>query len=474
MKRPGIGIDFGTTNSAAAVFDGAAVRLVELEHASPIMPSATYLDRDLQTTTGLDGVERYVADNTGRQVELVPEVIGEAVLALGGDTGGRAPPDMLVQKIYGAPALDTGLRGRLFHGTKRLLGNPDIRRLMVFDHPFRLVALITPILLRIARTLDAEAGVANAACVGHPVHFEGRAEHRDTLALTRLGEACRFAGIERCRMVPEPIAAAVSFLHGRGAVADRVLTVDFGGGTLDFCVLARAAGGAGFRVVATHGVALGGDHIDRCVFRELLFPLLGQGERWRRRGATREIDTPFPFEDYEEFLLNWPVTYLLNQNRYTTAVQSCIQAGGPARLKFRRLRELIQQNHGYLVFQAIKAFKAELSEADEAVLDIPEIDVEARLTRTDFEALIADMLNEVERAVDATVRGADMAPEDFDMVLRTGGSSQIPAVRRILDERFPGRVVEHDPFTSVAAGLAIADYYDLPERSESLAHGVFG
>ena len=109
-------------------------------------------------------------------------------------------------------------------------------------------------------------------------------------------------------MVPEPIAAAVSFLRGRGAVADRVLTVDFGGGTLDFCVLARAAGGAGFRVVATHGVALGGDHIDRCVFRELLFPLLGQGERWRRCGAAREIDTPFPFEDYEEFLLNWPVT----------------------------------------------------------------------------------------------------------------------------------------------------------------------
>ena len=115
-----------------------------------------------------------------------------------------------------------------------------------------------------------------------------------------------------------------------------------------------------------------------------------------------------------------------------------------------------------------------MSDADEAVLDIPEIDVEARLTRTEFEALIGDVLDEVERAVDATVRGADMAPEDFDIVLRTGGSSQIPAVRRILDERFPGRVVEHDPFTSVAAGLAIADYYDLPERSESLAHGVFG
>jgi len=32
-------------------------------------------------------------------------------------------------------------------------------------------------------------------------------------------------------------------------------------------------------------------------------------------------------------------------------------------------------------------------------------------------------------------------------------------VRQILDARFPGKVVEHDPFTSVATGLAIASYY---------------
>jgi hypothetical chaperone protein len=45
------------------------------------------------------------------------------------------------------------------------------------------------------------------------------------------------------------------------------------------------------------------------------------------------------------------------------------------------------------VFQAIKDFKARLSYAEEAVLDIPELDVEMRLSRTEFEALIADLLN---------------------------------------------------------------------------------
>jgi len=46
-------------------------------------------------------------------------------------------------------------------------------------------------------------------------------------------------------------------------------------------------------------------------------------------------------------------------------------------------------------------------------------------------------------------------------VLRTGGSSLIPAVLGLLEDRFPGRVVDHDPFTSVAAGLAIANYRGL-------------
>ena len=45
------------------------------------------------------------------------------------------------------------------------------------------------------------------------------------------------------------------------------------------------------------------------------------------------------------------------------------------------------------------------------------------------------------------------------MVVRTGGTSQIVAVRELLESLFEGRVVAHDPFTSVAAGLAIASHY---------------
>lgn len=473
-KRIGVGIDFGTSNSVAAVFDGDQVAFASLEardavpagaseHDAEIMPSATYIDRALQTLTGADAIGRYIDDNTGRKVELVPEVIGKAMLAVGyAGAGSRNPGETMTVDVYGDAMTDTGMRGRLFRGTKRLLGKADVRRLMVFDHPFRLVALVTPILLRMREALAAEFGEFDRGSVGHPVNFEGRDEHRNPLALSRLGEAYRYAGVAKPRFYPEPIAAAVSFLHANpDAPGEHLLTVDFGGGTLDFCVLERTPGNR-FRVVNTHGIGLGGDHIDQRLFRELLFPLLGKGERWRRPGEYGDIDTAFPFEDYEEFLVNWPVTYLLNQNRYTTAVQDCIDHGGPGRMKFRRLRELIEQNLGYVVFQAIKDFKALLSRVDEAALDIPEIDVDVRLTRTRFEAMIADMLERVERGIEATLAQACLPTSAIDIVLRTGGSSLIPAVHRLLDGFFPGRVVDHDPFTSVAAGLAIADYHGLP------------
>ena len=180
-----------------------------------------------------------------------------------------------------------------------------------------------------------------------------------------------------------------------------------------------------------------------------------------------EVDTLFPFAEFEELLINWLVSYMLNQNKYTASVMQRMVLPDEGAIKFKRLYDLIKQNYSYQVFEAIKAFKAELSVSDSAVLDIPEIDIEVRLDRWEFELMITDRLFELEQAVSLILDKAGLEAEDIDLVLRTGGSSLIPAVKDILENQFPGKVVEHDPFTSVAAGLAIADYYgygsDIPQ-----------
>ncbi len=52
----GVGLDFGTSNSAAAWYDGEKVHLVSLEDDELVMPTATHLDRELKTLTGANAV----------------------------------------------------------------------------------------------------------------------------------------------------------------------------------------------------------------------------------------------------------------------------------------------------------------------------------------------------------------------------------------------------------------------------------
>lgn len=467
----GIGIDFGTSNTTAALFDGEQVTMVRLEADSSIMPSALYLDREFAASTGQDAIDTYIAKNQGRKVELSAEVLGEARTGTGQiDPETTLPTEANTNLVYGQSFQDAGLPGRLFRGTKRLLGSAGNERIAVFNRPFRLVALITPLLLRVRQTVestlpgmmagpsgDEEQSDATHACIGHPVNFEGQESDHNRIALERLSEAARHAGVSNQSFYPEPTAAALSYLFAnRQPQGSHLLIVDFGGGTLDLCILKRTP--QAFDVVSIHGVGLGGDHIDQSLFRRILFPLLGKGEIWRREVDGKQVTTLFPFETYEDLLINWTVSYMLNQNQYLTPVIDMIRQGGAAAIKFQRLYELITQNYGYQAFQAIKDCKAKLSVEQRVQLDIPELDVQVELTRDEFERVIAGQLQQFAAAVDETLAKAQLSASAIALVLRTGGSSLIPAVRNILDRQFPGKVVEHDPFTSVAAGLAIADY----------------
>ena len=70
-RAVGIGIDYGTSNSAAAIYDGVIVSVIKLEKTSTIMPSATYIDSEYKICTGQNAINTYVEVNTGRTVEPV-------------------------------------------------------------------------------------------------------------------------------------------------------------------------------------------------------------------------------------------------------------------------------------------------------------------------------------------------------------------------------------------------------------------
>ena len=457
----GVGLDFGTSNSAAAWFDGEKVHMVELEPPIQIMPTATHLNRELTTKTGHAAVEQYIEENRDRIVELTPEVVAKAqILVQERDANDpTSENEVSTSNVYGKAIVDRGMQGRLFQGVKRLLGNAAIKRLMVFEHPFRLVALITPVLVHIRKALVKAVPEKHFDVhFGHPVQFEGHDQFKNDLGLSRLTEAAQYAGYEQISFYPEPIAATLSYLQEMGNVGEgKVLTLDFGGGTLDLSVIQFE--GLNFKVLSTAGKAIGGDHIDQMIFKELLFPLLGKGEIWSRVKDGQLIENLFPFNEFEDKLLNWAVTYTLNQNHYRSKIADCIKKGGPAAEKFERLDDLITHNQSYRVFQAIKEAKAALSDAEQTVLDIPELDIAVPFTRAEFEKLMGTMLEDIDQLLDQVLASANVQDSDIDVVIRTGGSSLIASVRDLLEKRFPSKVTTHDPFTSVAAGLAIASYH---------------
>jgi hypothetical chaperone protein len=456
----GVGVDFGTSNSTVAWFDGRQLRFVGIETNSPILPTAIHLSKEYEGTTGAEAIERYVQENTARLVHLVPEILGQAAGSIEDNSPAHEIAELSTSRnvVFG-PLIDHGLPGRLFLGLKRLLGNPAIDRIFVFNRPYRLVALLTPVLLRLHDAVEKELRApVSQAHIGRPVNFEGSDSSRNSLAISRLTEACAHAGFRNVEFYPEPIAATLSFLWQRRLTGNgTVLTVDFGGGTLDLSVIRYS--GTKFDVLSTAGADLGGDRIDQLIFRRLLFPLLGEGEAWSRQIEGNTVETPFPFNEYEEGILNWAITHTLNQNRYKTRLTELIAAGGAASVKFQRLKDLINYNYSYSVFSAIKRAKADLSTRESSSIDIPELNLTVTFTRAQLNEILAPMMNRLTELVSQVVARANLPMNGIDLVVRTGGSSQIVAVRQLLDGLFPDKVTEHDPFTSVAGGLAIADYH---------------
>jgi hypothetical chaperone protein len=102
--------------------------------------------------------------------------------------------------------------------------------------------------------------------------------------------------------------------------------------------------------------------------------------------------------------------------------------------------------------------KAALSRADSAQLQFrhEKLAIDRTITRADFEAWIAPDCVRLADTVDATLAQAGITPEQVDRVFLTGGTSFVPAVRRIFAERFgPERVSAGGEFVSVAEGLAL-------------------
>jgi molecular chaperone DnaK/molecular chaperone HscA len=192
-------------------------------------------------------------------------------------------------------------------------------------------------------------------------------------------DAGRIAGLEVLRLVNEPTAAALAY--GLDKNKDGIIAVyDFGGGTFDISVLKLHEGI--FEVIATGGdTHLGGDDIDNLL-------------------------TAVALDDIR----------------------------GDLGLDVTTNPEVIQQ-----LRKAVIEAKIALSTDDSTrlALTLPDGSLYAReITREHFEQLIAPVIARTAAPVKQALKDANLTPADIEEVVMVGGSTRIPAVRRLVTDLF--------------------------------------
>ncbi|MBS7810921.1 Hsp70 family protein [Roseococcus pinisoli] len=346
--------------------------------------------------------------------------------------------------------LDDPFDSRLIMSMKSYLAQRSFSETRILGRSWNLEGLVSAFLGHLLAPFRDEVAGARVV-VGRPVRFVGETAD-DAYGQERLVAGFAATGLPGVQVAYEPAAAGHRFAQTLDRPAN-VLVADFGGGTSDFSIL-RFDPGPPRRVtpLGHSGVGVAGDAFDYRIMDNVVSPLLGKGGTYRPWGN----DLPIPPGWYVNFA-RWHLLSLMRAPKTLRDIADVARnAAEPERLA--HLVSLIEDEAGYALYRAVSGAKAALSGAEHAPLTFRHgaFEVNAEIARTDFERWITPELQAIGSAVDAALTDAGMAPAQVDRVFLTGGSSLVPAVRRLFEDRFGAeRVVAGGEFVSVAEGLAL-------------------
>lgn len=409
-----IGLDFGTTNSVAALSQGSAPpQLVEFEgeHATgAVFRSAL----------------AFWQDDTGLGVEAGPWAIAEY--------------------------LDYPLDCRFIQSFKSVAASPVFDTASVFTKRFRFEELGQMFLKRmVAHSGDQLDNRPPRIVVGRPVKYAG-ARADEALARERYDRMFEGFGA-KIHYVYEPLGAAFSYAS-RVTEPAVVLVADFGGGTSDFSVVKIAKPDAQPRCVplSSTGVGIAGDRFDSRIVEQLILPLLGKGGSYRSFDKVLEIPGGF-FNDFSD----WSKLALM-RNRRTMDELARLQRSAVDPEAIGRMIAIVENEMGYPLYDAVGQLKKTLSMQEQAAFRFTGggVDIACDVSRCDFESWIAPDIERIAVCVDEALAQAGLDTGEIDRVFLTGGSSLIPAIRALFTQRFgDDRIASGGELTSIAHGLAL-------------------
>lgn len=405
-----LGVDFGTSNSAAGYLCGGKPRLIELTPGQTTMPTTFFFDFETRQTL----------------------------------IGARANQALL-----------DGIEGRFMRALKRVLGTTLMHeKRQILNKRVTFVDIIAGFLNQIKIRAEAEAGVTfDYAVSGRPVVFHGVGDPREAQAEADLRACYVAAGFNEVTFIPEPEAAAIASgaLEQSGEIG---LIVDIGGGTSDFSLFRSDANGV--HILANHGVRIGGTDFDRAISIDRVMPMLGKGTQLRK--AMGPGTSPVPNAIFND-LATWekiPFLYTAQNRRLASemAQLSCEPD------KMTRLGTVLEHELGHEMAFAVERGKIAASTGGgQPSISLHQIEpgLSIALPIQTLETILTPQAQLLRVGAQDTLQLAGLPPEQVDRVIYVGGSSLLSMVSDTMKQQFPNaRHTFTEVFTAVADGLAIA------------------
>ncbi len=299
--------------------------------------------------------------------------------------------------LVGQHALDQSRPGQILMETKRGTGRGE--RYALGDKQLSSEEVATLILSHLKRIAEAHLGEkVKDVVISVPANYED-------VRRRAVMESARMAGLNVVRLINEPTAAAMAYGIQALNAEELLLVYDFGGGTLDVTILEMIQGVLDVRT--SHGVAeLGGKDLDACIMQ------------WAQA----------------EFMRRYP-------------------AGRLGAASERRLKAQAEPAKKTLSTYDSASIVVE----NYATLDGDLLDLDLKLSRSQFEAMIRPLVDRSIEAVEQALHKAGVSAAQLTKVLLVGGTTWIPAVRSAVLTRLGKPAVSGcDPDLAVSMGACIS------------------
>ncbi|WP_266158100.1 Hsp70 family protein [Dyella silvatica] len=442
-----IGIDFGTSYSAAAAVVDGQLKLVRFGDAhqfrtAVFFPEVVPNPEDFSLTPALaaqvDAIMRSARGQQGHGTE--EQRHRDAVRVVRRQwmeeqtRAASASIASFQHALFGEEAVEAYLEegtGHLIESPKSMLGyrlDPPVRR--------TILNIAAHILEHIRLTATQQFGTpVRGAVIGRPVEFRSSmGESGGEQALELLREAAAIAGFDEVTFLEEPAAAA---MHYHLSLAERqlALIVDIGGGTTDVAY-AELGGGSTPIIRRSWGLPKGGSDIDAGVSLHSFMPYFGKHASVIPVHHFVEAASVHIMPKQREFRRQ---NYQRVSEPFGSRLRALQQLGATTRLN--RLAERIKIELG-------------AKPHSEVTMDFIERDLAVAVGEADFLLSADDFLQRLQRLLEQV--SADI-PDVPASVFLTGGSSRSPHLQASVRACFPGiALVEGDPSLGVVSGLASA------------------